>query len=157
MQWGSGATSEDDDEAEDGRIVRLSKHLRAEYELITGETLAIFVDREGIEWGNQWRAIALHINVRVKGSRGVAARLVHIASALDVAGLRFRRLGPEPIRTVEAEWPREESFPDDIWTAWACEAAAHPTCRARLLNVWGRFRHKIYRTHPPRRGAVVPP
>jgi hypothetical protein len=101
-------------------------------------------------------AIALHVNVHVKGSRGNEARLIHIASALDVTGLRSRHLGREAIGIVEDEWPRDESFSDDIWTAWACEAAAHPTSRGRLLNVWGRFRHKIYRTHPPRRGASTP-
>jgi hypothetical protein len=102
-------------------------------------------------------AIALHVNVRVKGSQGVEARLVNIASALDVTGLRTRRLGSEAIGTVEDEWPRDENFPDDMWTAWACEAAAHPTSRGRLLNVWGRFRHKIYRTHPSPRGALASP
>jgi hypothetical protein len=99
-------------------------------------------------------AIALHVNVRVKGSQGTEARLVHLASALDVTGLRSRRLGREAIGTVEDAWPRDERFPDDIWTAWACEAAAHPTSRGRLLNEWGRFRHKIYRTHRSRRAYV---
>jgi hypothetical protein len=56
-------------------------------------------------------AIALHVNVRVKGSQGVEARLVHLASALDVTGLRSRRLGGEAIGIVEDEWPRDESFP----------------------------------------------
>lgn len=46
----------DDDTAEDGRIGRLADQLRSEYELITGEKLSVFVDREGIEWGDQWRA-----------------------------------------------------------------------------------------------------
>ena len=116
-----------------------------------------FAWREAPERDALAEAIALHINVRVKGSQGVEARLVHLASALDVTGLRSRRLGREAIGTVEGEWPRDESFPDDIWTAWACEAAAHPTSRGRLLNVWGRFRHKIYRTHPSRRGASAQP
>jgi hypothetical protein len=113
--------------------------------------------REAPERDAQAEAIARHVNVRVRRSQGVVAHLVHIASALDVTGLRSRRLGPHAIRTVDDEWSRDESFPDDIWTAWACEAAAHPTSRGRLLNVWGRFRHKIYRTHPPPREAVMPP
>lgn len=112
-----------------------------------------FAWREAPERDALAEAIALHVNVRVKGSRGIEARLVHLASALDVTGLRSRRLGREAIGTVEDAWPRDEGFPDDIWTAWACEAAAHPKSRGRLLNQWGRFRHKIYRTHPSRRGS----
>ena len=113
--------------------------------------------REAPERDALAEAIALHVNVRVKGSQGVEARLVHLASALDVTGLRSRRLGRDAIWTVEDAWPRDETFPDDIWTTWACEAAAHPTSRGRLLNVWGRFRHKIYRKHPSRPGASASP
>jgi hypothetical protein len=44
-----------DDEIEGGRVVLLSEKLKAEYLLITGEPLEIFVDRQ-VEWGEQWRA-----------------------------------------------------------------------------------------------------
>ena len=116
-----------------------------------------FAWREAPERAALAEAITLHVNVRVKGSQGVEARLVHLASALDVTGLRSRRLGRETIRTVEDAWPRDESFPDDIWTVWACEAATHPASRGRLLNEWGRFRHKIYRTRPSLPGARAQP
>jgi hypothetical protein len=44
-----------DDEAEEGRIVRLARLVRVEYELLTGDSLSIFVDRDDLEWGDEWR------------------------------------------------------------------------------------------------------
>ncbi|MES9542925.1 TIR domain-containing protein [Actinomadura sp. NPDC000600] len=45
-----------DDEADNGRIRRIAERIRDEYELLTGQELKVFVDREGIAWGDQWRA-----------------------------------------------------------------------------------------------------
>ena len=47
----------EDDAAEEGRIVQLSEHLRNEYQMLTGESLRLFVDRGSIEWGEQWRTL----------------------------------------------------------------------------------------------------
>jgi hypothetical protein len=44
-----------DDEAEGGRIRRLAAAIRNEYTVLTGDELTIFVDREDIAWGDQWR------------------------------------------------------------------------------------------------------
>ena len=44
-----------DNDQDDGRILRLSERIRAEYSLLTGDDLNLFVDREGIAWGNEWR------------------------------------------------------------------------------------------------------
>ena len=46
-----------DDEAEKGRIEQLAHDLVAEYEMITGETIKLFYDRDSIEWGDNWRAV----------------------------------------------------------------------------------------------------
>ena len=45
-----------DDEAEDGRIISLSKQLRGQFRLQTAEDLSLFVDRESLEWGAEWEA-----------------------------------------------------------------------------------------------------
>jgi len=45
-----------DDEAEGGRIRRLATKIQAEYRLLTGEQLEIFVDRADIRWGQEWQA-----------------------------------------------------------------------------------------------------
>ena len=44
-----------DDEAEIGRITRLAKDVRSHYELLTGETINLFLDKSTLEWGDQWR------------------------------------------------------------------------------------------------------
>lgn len=44
-----------DDEAEGGRIIRLSERVRSEMALLTAETPVFFVDRDSIEWGDRWR------------------------------------------------------------------------------------------------------
>jgi hypothetical protein len=45
-----------DDEAEAGRITRLANLLASEYVMLTGEDLTIFVDRDDIAWGDEWRS-----------------------------------------------------------------------------------------------------
>ncbi|WP_066362459.1 toll/interleukin-1 receptor domain-containing protein [Herbidospora mongoliensis] len=44
-----------DNQAENGRLLRLAQEVREEFALLTGNELEIFVDREGIEWGDEWR------------------------------------------------------------------------------------------------------
>jgi hypothetical protein len=44
-----------DDDRDEGRIGDLSRHLRNEYGLLTGEELEIFIDREDLAWGDDWR------------------------------------------------------------------------------------------------------
>ena len=44
-----------DDELERGRITELKEDIQAEYQVQTGDELNIFQDREGIEWGMDWR------------------------------------------------------------------------------------------------------
>jgi hypothetical protein len=44
-----------DDDAEFGRIRQLADLLRKEFGLQTGEELQLFLDRDSIEWGDDWR------------------------------------------------------------------------------------------------------
>ena len=45
-----------DDEAEKGRISMLAKDVVDQYEMITGDTIDLFLDKDGgIEWGASWR------------------------------------------------------------------------------------------------------
>jgi hypothetical protein len=46
----------EDDDADNGGIQRLGRSLRAEYELLTGESLDLFVDRTSTRWADEWRA-----------------------------------------------------------------------------------------------------
>ena len=45
-----------DDEAEAGRISRLAKDVRDQFEMLTGEPLALFLDKDALKWGERWRA-----------------------------------------------------------------------------------------------------
>jgi uncharacterized protein YukE len=44
-----------DDEAEGGRIVELGRDVQRQYGLITGGELELFLDRDALEWGDDWR------------------------------------------------------------------------------------------------------
>src|ERR1700735_4185819 len=44
-----------DNEAEGGRIVQLAHDLVAQYEMITAETINLFLDRDTLSWGDNWR------------------------------------------------------------------------------------------------------
>lgn len=44
-----------DDQADGGRIVQLAHDLTDQYEMITGETINLFLDRDSLSWGDDWR------------------------------------------------------------------------------------------------------
>jgi hypothetical protein len=44
-----------DDKAENGRISLLAHHLVAQFEMLTGEPLSLFLDKDAIGWGEKWR------------------------------------------------------------------------------------------------------
>jgi hypothetical protein len=44
-----------DNEAEGGRILDLARDVVAEYEMLTGEAIQLFLDRDSIDWGDNWR------------------------------------------------------------------------------------------------------
>jgi len=54
MTGGFWSYVHDDDTADGGRIVRLAHDIVSQYEMITGERVALFLDRDDLEWGNNW-------------------------------------------------------------------------------------------------------
>ena len=44
-----------DDAAEGERVSGLARDVSDQYELMTGEKVRLFLDRDAIEWGDQWR------------------------------------------------------------------------------------------------------
>src|ERR1700741_4459468 len=44
-----------DDQADGGRISRLARDVVAQFEILTGEALELFLDRDAIQWGEAWR------------------------------------------------------------------------------------------------------
>jgi len=45
-----------DDEADGGRIGQLARDLVKQYEMLTAESIELFLDRDALEWGNRWRS-----------------------------------------------------------------------------------------------------
>lgn len=45
-----------DDDAEIGRISQLARDVVGQFELLTGDTIKLFLDRDNLEWGDEWRA-----------------------------------------------------------------------------------------------------
>lgn len=45
----------DDDEAENGRIQQLARDVVSQFELMSGESILLFLDRDAIEWGHDWK------------------------------------------------------------------------------------------------------
>ncbi len=44
-----------DDDAEGGRVAQLARDVVAQYEMITGDSISLFLDRDTLEWGDDWR------------------------------------------------------------------------------------------------------
>lgn len=47
----------EDDRLDGGRLTALARQLAEEYALITGDTIELFVDRDDLSWGDEWRKI----------------------------------------------------------------------------------------------------
>jgi hypothetical protein len=45
----------DDDGRDEGRLVQLARDVVDEFEMLTGERIELFIDRESIAWGEVWR------------------------------------------------------------------------------------------------------
>jgi hypothetical protein len=56
MTTGFWSYSQEDDRSDKGRIRKLAADLMDEFNLIAAHPLNVFVDREAIEWGQEWRA-----------------------------------------------------------------------------------------------------
>lgn len=54
-QGGFWSYAHDDDNAEQGRIVMLARDIVAQYGLVTGESIELFLDNGSLLWGDDWR------------------------------------------------------------------------------------------------------
>lgn len=45
-----------DDDADGGRVSRLARDVVAQYEMLTGEKIGLFLDRDDITWGEDWNS-----------------------------------------------------------------------------------------------------
>ena len=53
--YGFWSYAHEDNDLDGGNILELSRLLKEEYNLLSGEPLDLFIDRDGIAWGEEWR------------------------------------------------------------------------------------------------------
>jgi TIR domain len=73
-----------DNDLDRGRVARIAKDIADEFELQTGKTLKMFVDRDSIEWGDGWKG---NINSALKRS----VFLVALVTPLYLRSVECRR------------------------------------------------------------------
>lgn len=73
-----------DDDAEFGRIAALARDLVAQYEMLTGEAIELFLDRDSLAWGNAWKA-------KVDGSLASVAFFIPVISPRYFQSTECRR------------------------------------------------------------------
>lgn len=147
-----------DDDAEGGRITRLARDLASQYEMLTGESIELFLDRDDLEWGKDWRA-------SVDGSLSTTAFFIPVLTPryflsaecrreLNVFARKAKRLGFEdlvlPILYVDSVAIREEPPSDDAvalvkpfqwedWTTLRFSASTSPEYRQAVAGMASRL------------------
>ncbi|MPZ80908.1 MAG: TIR domain-containing protein [Actinophytocola sp.] len=114
--------SHDDNAAEGGRIADLARDLESQYELITGERLELFLERDQLRWGEDWKQ-------SIDGALAQATFFVPIVTRryfrrpecrreLDTFARRARQLGVQdlvmPIRYVDFADLHAQPCPDEL-------------------------------------------
>lgn len=111
-----------DDKAEQGRISRLAKDVVAQYEMLTGESIELFLDKDALEWGDKWRdkiddtlaSVAFFIPVitpRYFMSPECRRELQYFARKADNLGIRELVL---PLHYVDVSALNDEIVQDDL-------------------------------------------
>ncbi|SFL98293.1 toll/interleukin-1 receptor domain-containing protein [Nitrosomonas communis] len=111
-----------DDEADGQRIARLAWDVSAQFEMLTGESLEIFLDKDAIRWGEEWRnkidanlaTIAFFIPVltpRYFMSAECRRELQFFAREANRLGIRDLLL---PVLYVDVSALHEENPTDDL-------------------------------------------
>lgn len=56
MKWqGFWSYVHADDEVEGGRITELARDVVNQFEMNSGEAISLFLDRDAIDWGENWK------------------------------------------------------------------------------------------------------
>ncbi|MCB9899382.1 MAG: toll/interleukin-1 receptor domain-containing protein [Planctomycetes bacterium] len=134
----------DDDNNDLGRISQLARDIAAEYEALTGDSIELFLDKDNLEWGDDWRSrivenlarVAFFVPIvtpRYLQSPECRNELQHFARQAENNGLRSLLL---PILYIRTPAFAEASPSDDLvkllkkhqWYDWTavrfCEAAS---------------------------------
>lgn len=82
-------------------------------------------------------AVSIHINSHVKQRTSPEGLLLSAGSALDVAGLRVRRVNSDELLKLLPSRAEGEAFLPTIRCVWRSESRRHPGCRAGFLRLTG--------------------
>lgn len=93
-----------DDEAEAGRIAQLARDVVAQYEMITGDSIDLFLDRDKLQWGDDWRKA-------VDGSLASTAFFIPVLTPRYFQSVECRRELNHFLRRAEALGLRELVMP----------------------------------------------
>lgn len=118
----------DDDSAEGGRIVQLAQDISAQYELLTGDSIELFLDRNSLEWGDAWKDV-------------IDEQLVSVAFFIAVVTPRYFR-SPECRRELVAFASRaEENGLDGLFlpVLWVDAPQIGPDSADELANLLSRY------------------
>ncbi|MCJ1699836.1 TIR domain-containing protein [Rathayibacter festucae] len=146
------------DDAEDGRISQLARDVAAQYTLQTDDTIDLFLDRDNLGWGDDWRAT-------VDESLSSVAFFVPVVTPsyfqrpecrreLEFFARRAERLGVKelvlPIRYVDFPLLHEENPSDELvaliqrfqwedWTSLRFSARSDPDYRRAVAALATRL------------------
>ena len=73
-----------DDNTDGGRISQLARDVVDEYEMLTGEKIELFLDKDAIEWGDKWRD-------EIDGGLGTVAFFIPVITPRYVRSVECRR------------------------------------------------------------------
>lgn len=147
-----------DDDAEGGRIADLARDLASQYEMLTAESIELFLDRDDLAWGNDWKAV-------VDGSLSATAFFIPVLTPrfflsaecrreLNTFVRKARRLGLEdlimPILYVDAPLLRADPPTDEAvamvkpfqwvdWTVLRFASKESPEYRAAVASMADRL------------------
>lgn len=124
----------DDDAAEGGRIRELAHDIVAQYEMMTGESIELFLDSDSLEWGNEWQrdidgslaSVAFFVPIltpRYFASPSCRSELNAFARRAEELGVRELLL---PILYIEFDGLNDDPPTDDLvalvkrfqWVDW---------------------------------------
>lgn len=147
-----------DDDADGGRIAQLARDVVAQYEMLTGDSIRLFLDRDNIEWGDEWRlkidstleSVAFFIAVLTpRYFRSVECRreLNFFARRADKVGVKelvlpilyvdFSAFHDEPCQDNAIELAKSFQWKD--WTELRFEAADSPKYRRAVSELAQRL------------------
>src|SRR6266496_3910684 len=112
-----------DDEAENGRIAGLARDVVAQYEMITGEMIELFLDTDSLEWGDEWRP-------KVDASLSSVAFFIPVLTPRYFQSVECRR----ELNFLTRQWRLSSPSSGSRGRSFASPRPHHPSIELRYRN-----------------------